>query len=244
MTVKKDSLHAGHRARMREKLLRHGREVFHSHELLEMLLFYAIPYKNTNDLARSLLLRFGTLDGVFSATREELTEVKGIGPKIADMLICVGQISCLDAHRDNHAPRAFQDYSELGSFFVEYFDDSEQYGVAVMMLNNKMEMVSCDRICDCDYDSARVKPEPFLDAAVRSNAAIAVIAHNHPFGPKFPTPGDVATNTLISSALGRAGISLLEHYIISGREYIGFMKHLDTAFAQSAAIERFLRSKV
>lgn len=244
MAVKKDSLHAGHRARMREKLLRHGMEVFHSHELLEMLLFYAIPYKNTNDLARSLLLRFGTLDGVFSATREELTTLNGIGPKIADMIIGVGKLSCLDAHRNEPTPRAFQDYSELGRFFVEYFDESEIYGVAVMMLNNKMEMVVCERIYDCDYDSARVKPEPFLDIAVRSNAAIAVIAHNHPFGPKFPTPGDVATNTLVSSSLSRAGISLLEHYIISGREFVGFMKHLDTAFAQNSVIEKFLRSKV
>ena len=244
MTVKKDSLHSGHRARMREKLSRHGREVFHTHELLEMLLFYAIPYKNTNDLARSLLLRFGTLDGIFSATREELMTVKGIGPKIADLLISVGKISCLDIHRDKPEPLAFHDYAELGSFFVEYFGESDRYGIAVMMLNNKMEMVACERVYECDFDSARVKPEPFIDMAVRSNAAVAVIAHNHPFGPKFPTPGDVASNTLVSSALCRAGISLLEHYIISGREFVGFMKHLDTAFSQHAAIERFLRSKV
>lgn len=243
MTVKKDTLHSGHRARMREKFSRYGRDVFHSHELVEMLLYYAIPYKNTNEIARLLFLRFSSLDGIFSATREELMEIPGVGPRIADLILSVGKISCLDAHRDQKEPRAFNDYTELGEFFVEYFSESDRYGIVVMTLNNKMEMVNCERIYDCDYDLARVRPEPFIDAVVRNNAAVAVIAHNHPFGPKFPTPGDIATNTLVSSALGRAGVTLLEHYIIVGREFVGFMKHLDTAFSQNAAIEKFLRSK-
>ena len=88
----KEGIHSGHRKRMRDKFFDYGRDIFHAHELLEMFLFHAVQYKNTNPIARNLLLRFSTLDGVLSASREELMSVEGVGPKIADMLITVGKI--------------------------------------------------------------------------------------------------------------------------------------------------------
>ena len=87
-----EGLHSGHRQRMREKFLDYGRDIFHSHELLEMFLFHAVPSKNTNPIAKNLLSRFTTLEGVFSAARDELLSVEGVGPKIADMILSVGKI--------------------------------------------------------------------------------------------------------------------------------------------------------
>ena len=68
-------IHSGHRGRMREKLLLHGARIFDTYELLEMLLYHSIPYKDTNPVAKRLLHRFGGLDGVFTASHEELCEV-------------------------------------------------------------------------------------------------------------------------------------------------------------------------
>ena len=81
------SVHTGHRARMRERFLRDGAETLDTHELLEMLLYHAIAQKDTNPLAHALLDRFGSLEGVFGATKEELCTVSGVGEKIAAFLL-------------------------------------------------------------------------------------------------------------------------------------------------------------
>ena len=80
-------IHSGHRKRMRNKFIDHGREIFNTHELLEMLLFHAVKYKNTNTIARNLLLRFSTLDGVLSASREELIAIPDFGEITADCVL-------------------------------------------------------------------------------------------------------------------------------------------------------------
>lgn len=245
MPQDKNNLHAGHRERMRKKLELYGREVFHTHELLEMLLYHALPYKNTNPIAKNLLLRFSSLDGVFSATREELMSVEGVGPKIADMLISVGKLNALDEAlplREN-AERRFDDYLELGDFFVSYFGGRFTYETVLMLLNSRMEYIDCVSVYETDFDSAKVKSAPFIDTAIRANASVAVIAHNHPFGPHFPTPADIATNDMIAGALTRSGILLAEHYVVSGNKFVGFMKNLSTAFSRPNEIERFFESK-
>ena len=241
MEQKKENLHAGHRERMREKLRAYGSAVMHSHELLEMLLFHLVPYKNTNPIARRLMLRFSTLDGVFSASREELLTVEGVGPKIADFLISVGKINPFDCDEElfcEKKPR-FEHYEESGDYFVKYFNGSQKYEVVLLLLNNKMELLDCVTMYDTDYDSAAVKAEPFVSAALRVNAAVAVIAHNHPFGPLFPTPGDKETNRMIFDALEGAGISLVEHYVVSGDRFVGMMHGLSTAFSVPSFFERF-----
>ena len=240
----KQKLHAGHRGRMREKFSLYGRDVFHTHELLEMLLYHAIPCKNTNPIAKSLLKRFSSLDGVLSASREELLTVEGVGPKAADMLLCIGKITpeaCLCDEEESR--RMFDDFSELGRFFVDYFCQKESYEVAVMLLNSKLEYISLESLCNMDYSSGGVRADRFIEAALRARASIAVIAHNHPFGPAFPSAGDIATNKMVEASLFGAGVMLLEHYVVSGECFTGFMNHLDAPLSQPREIGRFIRSK-
>ena len=90
MAVSDKGLHDGHRGRMREKLLMHGARVFATYELLEMLLYYVIPYRDTNPVAKRLMASFGSLDGVLSASREELLAVEGVGSRVADFLLEFG----------------------------------------------------------------------------------------------------------------------------------------------------------
>lgn len=241
MIRKEENLHAGHRERMREKFRTYGRAVLHSHELLEMLLFYVVSYKNTNSIARRLMLRFSSLDGVFSATREELMEVEGVGPKIADFLISVGKINLFDSKEPLllvPKPR-FDRYADVGEFFVNYFKDSRDYEVTLLLLNGKMEFLDLVSMCNTDYDSAAIKADPFISEAIRTNASVAVVAHHHPYGPLFPTPGDKASNDMIFDAFSKAGVSLVEHYVISGGKFVGIMHNLSAAFSQPDYFDEF-----
>ena len=239
-----DRLHAGHRGRMREKFTQFGQDVFHSHELLEMLLFYAVKQRNTNPIAKELINKFGSLDGVFSATRKELLSVPGVGEKIADMILNIGELNVDDLFHQNGAEiLKYDDYDSLGEFFTEYFCGCYEYKVSMMMLNSRLECIAISDMYDCDYGMSTVRSEKFLNEALGCRATVVAIAHNHPFGPPFPTQSDLATNDMLFNAFSAVGITLMEDYVVSGRDYVGYMRNLDAAFSGSTYIDKFLESK-
>ena len=229
---------------MREKLENHGERVFQTYELLEMLLYYVVPYKNTNPTAKELLLHFGDVDSLFNAEKEELCRVEGVGERIAELISGVGDFGrSLFSEVREQEENPFLNYKSTGKFLAEYFGSSEEIKISLVLFNNRMERILISDLYSVDYSSAKVKADVFVDLAVSSRASVAIIAHNHPFGPLYPTVGDIETNKMIEDALNRVGVSLLEHFIISGSSYVGFMNHLNTAFSQTPEIEGFLSSK-
>ncbi len=234
-------LHRGHRQRMRNKLLSHGSKVFETHELLEMLLYHAIPLKNTNSIAKRLIDRFGGIDGVFSASPEELCSVEGIGPAVAEFIIKVGAFIGEKEEIISYNP--FDDYTKVGEFLVERLSGEKEYKTAMVLFDNRMRFIDYGVIYDFDYASAAVKPDALIEFAIKRRASIAVTAHTHPHGPLFPTAGDMATNSAVCSALSRAGISHAEHYIISGDRFLGVTHQIKLAFVQSPELEKFYKSR-
>ena len=103
-----EKMHGGHRARMRKKLLKHGPDIFDTYELLEMLLYYSIPYKDTNPVSKRLLMELSDLDGVLSASPERLVEINGIGERTAELIASV----------DSVGDAVFIERTETGNVFL------------------------------------------------------------------------------------------------------------------------------
>ncbi len=120
------SVHQGHRARQRKKLLENGPRAFADHELLEMLLYYAIPRRDTNELAHRLLERFGSLQGVFSAPVEELSTVEGVGENAAVLLSLVPQI--WQRSLQGAPERILNSVDKCGEYFAELLSGSRREG--------------------------------------------------------------------------------------------------------------------
>ena len=121
-----EKLHVGHRARMRRKFLSYGPRIFDTYELLEMLLYHVIPYKDTNPIAKRLLMEFGSLEGVLTASPEELSRVSGIGEHAAELLTTVGKAAdalWLDSPAD---AVIYNDYDRAGRRMVEYFKNNKK----------------------------------------------------------------------------------------------------------------------
>lgn len=242
MTLGNGEVHKGHRARMRRKLEAHGARTFDTYELLEMLLYHVIPYKDTNPVSKNLLERFGSLEGVFGAKREELLTIEGIGEAAADLILSVGAL-INDASSIEAPTSPLDNYEAVGELFVRHFEGVKEPVVAMLVLGNNMNPLGIKNLYNLDYSSGAVRPEPFIEYALANRASIAIIAHLHPYGPLFPTAGDVATNNLIADALADACVTLAEHYVVSGTSFVGMMKHLQYAFCQSPELDRFLRSR-
>ncbi|MCQ2414295.1 MAG: hypothetical protein MJ082_05845 [Clostridia bacterium] len=235
------TVHQGHRDRMRTKFLRLGASAFESHELLEMLLYTVIPYQDTNPIAHRLMARFKTLSGVFSASVDELSEVEGVGKKTAEFLAEFAEYAndCLLLKDDSPC---FDDYRTAKDYFLRYFDGKTEAETVMVLLDNKMSFLGVEKIADTDFSSSCLRPVPFIEKALLSDAAVVMIAHNHPRGPLFPSEGDRAAQCLLKSAMECAGIALAEHFLICGRQALGLISHTERSFHQYPALSKFYQS--
>lgn len=240
-----DLVHRGHRSRMRRKFNDFGARVFDTYELLEMLLYNTVPVKDTNPISKRLLLKFGSLDGVLTASVESLTEVEGVGKKTAEMIKTVG--NALTVYKSNSKADTnendFSTYSALGEYLVGHYGDTTEHSLLFLSFDNNMKLIGMDELYNIDFASGAILPKPFIDAAIRRGTSIAIIAHNHPFGPLCPTEGDRESNVLIQNALGNIGVFLAEHYIICGNDYLGFMSHMQSVFSQRVSLAKFFEGK-
>lgn len=223
-TVTDSHIHDGHRQRMKAKLLCHGAKIFDTYELLEMLLYYSVPYSDTNPIAKRLLSAFGSLDGVLSAEAEALKEINGIGDKSATLISLVGKLSrILGAEPEPGENIIFREYSKVGEHLVRFFSDERTSSVAIMLLDNGMKHIATEKVFSGDFSSAKIKSAPFVSTAIKHGASVAVTAHTHPHGPLYPSEGDKATCDMITRALEAVGVIHVEHFVVSGKGYIGFM---------------------
>ena len=220
-------IHKGHRQRMRHKFSEFGARFFETYELLEMLLYYTVPMKDTNPIAKKLLSRFGSLDGIFSATAAELTEVEGIGATSAAMIKSVSEFMelCASENPENSKGLKFDDYYVLGNYVTECFKEYDTSVQFLFSFDNGMKLIGVDKIYDLDFSSGAVQPGAFLNAAIRRNASVVVVAHNHPHGPLYPGEADMRTNDNLDVAFFNTGILFMEHYIICGSRFFGFMSN-------------------
>ena len=243
MPIEDKDIHKGHRSRMRAKLASYGPRIFDTYELLEMLLYYVIPYKDTNPIAKRLLDTFGSLDGVLSADAQALSDVDGIGERCADFIGHVGMIMYEnDAMSFGCEVDVFDDYNFAGTYFTKYFASSKS-NICIALLDNAMRLINVVDIPGKDFASGAVKPKYFIDAALNARATVAIIAHVHEHGALFPTEGDMATDKLIRSELAGIGVTVAEHYVISGKDYAGMRVGYALGLATDMPeLERFLDS--
>lgn len=242
------NVHAGHRARMRKKLQLHTAKVFDTYEILEMLLYYVVRKRDTNPLSKALLSRFGSIEGVMSASAEQLMEVDGVGPSVARFIRDVAEYGdLLLSDSGDKVALALDDYRKAGEFFVDYFSSlSEQERMLTVMvsLDNRMNVIATDVVYELDFSSGKIQDKRFVELALENRAAAVILAHNHPFGAALPNEGDRATNAYISRSLATCGVILAEHYVVAGKRYVGFMNHLPSAFSQLPELNGFIRSKM
>ncbi len=239
-----DNIHQGHRQRMRAKLYTHGDRIFDTYELLEMLLYYVIPYKDTNPISKRLLERFGSLDGVLSAKKEELVLSDGIGNRAAGFISAVGEMGSLSPRSSFAEGKGrYDSIDSLGKLAVETFSGITDYATAYFFFDSKMRLIATEEGMRVDYSSAAIKAKDVVNFALHHRACIVVSAHLHPFGPLCATVGDMATNEHVRVGLSEIGVVLAQHLLVSGGEYKPLMIENVGMFRQDVSIMDFLMSR-
>ena len=237
-------VYLGHRERMRQKLKDHGTRHFETYELLEMLLYYVIPRKNTHPTAKLLLRHFSSLERIFNSDVKELMQVEGIGKGTAEFIHSVGVLMQLDSPKTvSEVGINFSNYDLTGKFFQNYFKGKNENEVCLLLLDSKMNYIDFCKIYSFDLSSGAVQPKPFIEAAIKRGASVCMIAHNHLHSSSFPTNGDWETSKLLRDAMADAGVTLVDSFIVTDECYSGFMSIIESKFAQQPEISEFMKSK-
>ncbi len=236
-------IHEGHRARMRSKLKAHGARIFDTYELLEMLLYYVVPQRDTNPLAKQLLHRFGSLDGVLRAGRNELMEVSGVGECVADFIVTMGIATDIHQGISGKARLVFDDFKKTGQYFVDYFKNNTETNIAILLLDNSMRMLAIEDIPGTNFGSGAVRARPFVDAAMRCGATVGIVAYTHRTGVAFPYSGDYETARMLRHELLNVGVTLMEQYVVGDNDFAS--SHLVPTFkiSPSPAMQRFMETR-
>lgn len=211
--------HRHHRSRMKQRFLLQGLDSFAPHEQIELLLFYAIPQGDVNELAHELLNRFGSLAGICSAKQEELLAVPGIGEHAALLFSLIPQLTRAYLESAAEPVEQYQDITQIGELLVRRYLGVEREEVYLLLFDAQMHLLSCAPISAGTVTLVNLQPRMLLEPAYAARAACAVLAHNHPGGIAVPSRDDLCLTAELAESLSRAGMPLLEHIIVAGTRY-------------------------
>jgi len=207
----------GHRERLRERFLDAGSDALADYELLELLLFRAIPRRDVKPLAKSLLEKFGSFAEVIAAPRQRLAEVGGL----SDAAITELKVVEAAAHRFARGTVRQRHVLSSWSAVLDYcraamaFADKEQFRVLFLDKRNQLIADEVQQVGTVDHTP--VYPREVVKRALELSATAVILVHNHPSGDPTPSRADIEMTKLIIEVAKPLGIAVHDHIIV-GKE--------------------------
>jgi DNA repair protein RadC len=211
-----------HRKRLRERFLTGGADAVPDYELLELILFRAIPRQDVKPLARALIDHFGDFNRVLSAPLTHLLKIKGVGDAAALEI----KIIEASAHRLSRAKIMKRHVVSSWSALIDYCHtimahrDTEQF--RVLYLDTKNTLIADESQAQGTIDHVPVYPREVVKRALDLNAAAIILVHNHPSGDPTPSQADIDMTNQIADAANALQITLHDHLIIGKSQEFSF----------------------
>lgn len=230
------SIHDGHRERLRNRFLGHGLDSFEEHEALELLLFYALPRRDTNALAHELLDRFGSLRNVFDADPADLAQTAGIGESAAVLIKLQSELARKYWLKDMEEQAALSSVQAAIDYAGLLFRGKMKEELYIVCLDPRFRVRHTERLSRGSATEAPVSIRQVMEVVVRTGAEKILLAHNHPGGSAQPSKKDIAMTRQVAAAMDTVSVTLLDHIIIGEKDAFSFSeKMLSPADAVHAA---------
>ena len=207
---------------MKARYKDHGLDNFNDVNVLELLLFYAIPRKDTNEIAHALLDHFGSLDRVLEASIPELEAVPGVGESSALLISLIPQIMRRYLTVKGNCVSTISGSADAGRYLVPRLMFEKDEKALLLCLDAKKSVISCDSLGSGAVNAVNISVRKVVEIAVRNRASSVILAHNHPGGVALPSREDERITVEIASALKLVGIPLDDHIIVAGDDYVSF----------------------
>lgn len=217
-------IHDGHRNRVREKFISDGFDGFCDHQILELLLFYAIPRKDTNEMAHKLINSCGSLSSVFDAPYEILEEC-GLSKNAAVLLKMIPKLC--QKYTDDKYKNSNKIITEenIGERIITNFIGISEENVVLLLVDAKGMELFCGIISKGSVSASEIYTRKIVQLAMKFQASGAVIAHNHPSGIALPSNNDIKATINLKKALATVGVRLLDHIIVADMDYMSLAQN-------------------
>lgn len=219
---KQKGIHTGHRQRVRERFLNAGIESFQLHEILEFLLFFGIPFKDTNALAHNLIEKYGSFSAVFDAPVESLKNFPGMTENAAVLIKALP-----DIYR-SYSNDKMKQTVYIGSLIPcvkllrTLYAGLTKEEMYILFLDKSHKLISYKKLAKGSVDEVRFSIREIQEAVFFSNATNVIIAHNHPSGNVEPSKEDIDITKIISQSLSYINVVVLDHVIVSDNKHFSF----------------------
>ncbi|MGA2226001.1 MAG: DNA repair protein RadC [Syntrophobacteraceae bacterium] len=221
----------GHRRRLRERFAKSGLAGFHDHEILELLLTYAIPRRDVKTIAKDLLSEFGNnLASVFDAPAEALQRVEGIGENAAVLIGLMPRL--FDSYQSSRWVRheTFASTESAVSYLRALLGTQRNEVFCVLALDSKNRLIAVESVQKGSVNRTAVFPRQVVEASLKHRATAVILAHNHPGGGPLPSAADRQLTRRLKKILDDLDIVVHDHIIIAGNDQF-------YSFAQTEGLE-------
>jgi DNA repair protein RadC len=215
---------AGHRERLRARMLSAGAAALADHELIEMSLFLALPRRDTKQIARDLIARFGSYAGVFAAPVPQLLKVEGLGEAgVAALKIVHAAAQRLGQAEVMHRP-VLGNWDKLMAYLHAVLARERVEQFRLLFLDNKNRLLADEAQARGTVNHTPVYPREVVKRALELAASAIILVHNHPSGDPSPSRDDIEMTREIKAAAGTLGILLHDHIIVGNGAWLSFRK--------------------
>ncbi len=218
------SVHQEHRQRVKARFRKEGLDGFDEIHVLELLLFYCIPRKDTNDLAHALLEHFGSLTAVLEAPCEELEKIPGVGEHAATLLNLITEIARYYLVSKATNLEILKTTQECGEYMLPFFMGRRDELVYLLCMDGKCKVLCCKEVGRGNVNSANVSIRRIVEVALSVNATTVMLAHNHPSGVAVPSQEDILTTRKLAAALDSVDIVLADHFVVADDDFVSLVE--------------------
>ncbi len=217
-----NNIHSGHRKKMYRKFMERGfGNDTPPHEILEILLFFSIPRRDTNELAHRLISHFGSLSAVFDADPKDIANIEGIGENSATLIKLIPEIGKYYVREKQSKVTQLNNIEEAGTYLLNryaFYGNEEVFSVISMSSAGKL--ISFDEVEFGDISSVGVSTRKIIEILIRTKASCVILAHNHPSGIALPSDSDLKVTKTVRAALEHIGVTLVDHIIIADGDFV------------------------
>jgi len=212
----------GHRLRMRQRLLKAGPNSLADHEMLEMILFIALPRRDTKPVARELLTRFRTFGGVIGAPATELVTIEGLGEAGAAALKLVQAAALRTMRQELTLAPVLSTWDKLTDYLTAAMAHERIEQFRVLFLDNRNKLIADEVQGFGTINHAPAYPREVVRRCLELHASAVILAHNHPSGEPAPSREDVALTKDIARAAAMMGIEVHDHIVVGKGKWLSF----------------------
>lgn len=218
--MEEKDIHKDHRKRLRERFDKDP-DGFTKHELLELLLFYAIPRRNVNPVAHKLLAKYGSIKNVLHADGNDLAEVDGIGDSAATYLNLIGKLLDVVADEKQDETKIYR-FDDIKVYLLNLFKGATAEQFCAIYLSKNERILFKEVYTDNDRNGVSVDMIPFSRSFSNVKPYAVVIAHNHPSGNPAPSVRDDTATEKLAMLFSLNNVRLYDHLIVSASDVFSY----------------------